>query len=392
MTLTLGFHYHVPARQINGQIYTPGFQGRFLDSLASQCRELICFLHSPLAGEEAIMDYRLASPNVSLVDIGPHLSVPRRLLGRKRFVQQLRNNRQRLDALLLRGPSPLLPAMAHAANKVPLVFLLVGDYLDGVEDLPQPAWRKLGIRLWAGFNRWQQHRIARRSLTFVNSRVLYDNLRARVPDLFETRTTTLTEADFFYREDTCGSPPYHLLYTGRMDRNKGLMEMVEALAILVSRGEDLVLDLVGWPEKNDNILEELLAQTQERGIEGRLKYHGYKAVGPELFAYYRQADIYVLASKAAEGFPRTIWEALAHSLPVVATRVGSIPSFLPQAAELVIPGDARELAEGIRRLIHGPEVRRRLIGEGIKLARENTLEFRVEEMVSRIKDWVKNQP
>lgn len=35
MTLRLGFHYHIPmARGADGRLRTPGYQGRFLDSLA----------------------------------------------------------------------------------------------------------------------------------------------------------------------------------------------------------------------------------------------------------------------------------------------------------------------------------------------------------------------
>ena len=78
--MKLGFYYHVPALQKTDGIYTPGFQGRFIDSLAAHCESVTCFLHSPWVNETEMMDYRLGSSNVTLVDIGPHGSVPRRLL------------------------------------------------------------------------------------------------------------------------------------------------------------------------------------------------------------------------------------------------------------------------------------------------------------------------
>src|SRR6266568_5448960 len=104
-----------------------------------------------------------------------------------------------------------------------------------------------------------------------------------IPNLVETRTTTLTRADFFDREDTCISAPYHLLYTGRMTRGKGLIEMVEALALLVQAGEDVVLDLVGWPEKGDDVLDEMQQIADRLKVAERVKFHGPKPVGPELF-------------------------------------------------------------------------------------------------------------
>ena len=194
-----------------------------------------------------------------------------------------------------------------------------------MDDLPQPRWRKEAIRLWARWNKWGQMRAARNSLTFVNSRVLYDEMKHTLPNLYETRTTTLTEDDFFIRSDTCQSRPYRLLYVGRMDRTKGLLQIVEALALLVEHGEDVVLDLVGWPEHNDPVLNELEGLARTKHVDRRVHYLGGKSLGPELFNCYKQADIFVIAS-LFEGFPRTIWEAMAHSLPVVATRVGSIPS------------------------------------------------------------------
>ena len=151
--------------------------------------------------------------------------------------------------------------------------------------------------------------MAPRALTFVNSHKLYEQLQPIVPNLIETRTTTLSETDFFARDDTCQK---HLtgcsIAPGRMDRGKGLMQMVEALAVLVEQGQDLVLDLVGWPQKGDAVLNEIAAVTTARGIDNHVIYHGFKALGPELFAFYKNADIFVIASQNSEGFPRAIWK------------------------------------------------------------------------------------
>jgi glycosyltransferase involved in cell wall biosynthesis len=371
-----------------GRIKMPGYQGCFVDSLAEHCSEVACFLHSPRPAEGSLMDYTLRASNVRLVDIGLHASVPQRLLHPRRATAPLRVQAPQLDALLLRGPSPLLPAMAAAAGHLPTVLLLVGDAEAGVDDLPQPRWRKTAIRCLWRWNLRGQNEVAQRSLTFVNSRKLYNELRGQVPHLKETRTTTLSSGDFFDREDTCQKRPYRLLYTGRMDRGKGLLEIVEALATLVSTGEDLVLDLVGWPEKGDPVLDELLALSDRSGISQRVIYHGRKVVGPELFAHYKAADIFVIASKSSEGFPRTIWEAMAHSLPVVATRVGSIPQFVDRAAELVPPNDVSSLSSAIRSLIHSPARRKELIRNGRALSSEITLEKQVGKMVEEIERYL----
>ncbi|MCC7208168.1 MAG: glycosyltransferase [Anaerolineae bacterium] len=337
------------------------------------------------------MDYVLSAANIECVDIGPHVSIPQRIIGARRFTQPLRNQRHQLDAILIRGPSPLLPAMARAAGDLPTALLLVGDYVAATDDLRQPRWRKEAIRLWSRWNQWQERQIAHHALTFVNSRKLYEQLRSTVPNLVETRTTTLTASDFFEREDTCIARPIRLLYTGRLDRGKGLLLIVQAVSELVAQGDDIVFDLVGWAEKGDDVEAEIRQLADRLGIGGRVLLHGFKPVGPTLFAHYRQADIYVIASTGSEGFPRTIWEAMAHSLPVVATRVGSIPLYLEDRENvmLVQPGASGSLALAIRKLVAEPDLRRRLIASGIKTARENTVERRVEEMAHSLQDWLR---
>ncbi|MBE0542924.1 MAG: glycosyltransferase family 4 protein [Verrucomicrobia bacterium] len=388
--MRLGFHYHVPAMLDGGQIRMPAYQGRFVDALADYCSEVICFLHSPLPSEQAQMDYAIQRRNVRLVGLGPHASVPRRLLSVRKYGAILRKEKSGLDALLLRGPSPLLPTLADAASPVPTALLLVGDAVAGVDDSRQPCWRREAIRLLWQWNRRRQDQVAKRSLTFVNSRKLFRELQPTIPNLVETRTTTLTRADFFDREDTCIRAPYRLLYTGRMTRGKGLIEMVEALALLVQQGEDVVLDLVGWPEKGDDVLDEMQQVAGRLQVGERVKFHGPKAAGPELFAHYRKSDIYVIASKSDfEGFPRTIWEAMAHSLPVVATRVGSIPDSVGESAELVIPASSDELAKAIRRVIKDRIRRRGMIQKGKALALDSTLETQVGNLIRDVERWAR---
>lgn len=388
--LRLGFHYHVPAcLDDRNTLRTAGFQGRFIDSLAQHCQVVVCFLHSPSRYDQFLMDYSIQQPNVMWEDLGPYVSVPKRLMRSVPVYRSVKRWLGELDAMLIRGPSPLLPVVAHAASDLPLALLLVGDNAAGLKDLKQPWWRFQLIRAWTHLNKFLQNQAARRSLVFVNNRWLYQELHPLLLNVVETRTTTITAADFYCREDTCLAPPYRLLYAGRMDRGKGLLTIVEALAVLLARGEDVVLDFVGWPQRRDTIVDEILDLARALGVEDRVHYHGYKPLGPQLFDFYRRADVYVIASRSTEGFPRTIWEAMAHSLPVVATRVGSIPDFVSDAAVLVKPKDLSSLIEGITRVLHDQNLRRDLIRRGMMLAQQNTLEVHTHELINHIEDWTR---
>ena len=151
--MRLAFHYHTPAMQVaSGKVLIPGYLGRFLDSIAARCETLICFLHSPEPTQIPLLDYTIESPNLKLVNIGPHNNVLRRTLRVRQYLSALHNHAGDFDILLLRGPSPLLPVFARF-SPVPTALLLVGDYLAGVDDLAQPRWRKELIRLWSKWNR-----------------------------------------------------------------------------------------------------------------------------------------------------------------------------------------------------------------------------------------------
>ena len=385
--MRLGFHYHIPAIHKDGRIYTMGLLGRFIDSLANYCESVVCFQHTSLADELPRMDYAIKADNVSLVDIGLHDSIPKRFLRFSRTKRIIAQHKHLVDVMLIRGPSPLLPRIARVFGGIPLVFLIVGDYTLGIDDMPMPKWRREIIRLWSIWNKKQQIQLAKKNLMIVNSHKAFQEFQPILPNLLETRTTTLDEKDFYLRDDTCRHTPYRLLYTGRMDRAKGLFEMVEAVALLINAGYDVTLDLVGWASKSDNVMTEVFTLAEELGVKDKIYAHGYKSVGEELFSYYKKADIYWIASRSSEGFPRTIWEAMAHSLPVVATSVGSIPDFIGNCSLIVSPSSPEELANAVTQLIEKEDLRQKLIFAGRELAKNNTLGIQTKKMVAEIKEW-----
>ena len=73
------------------------------------------------------------------------------------------------------------------------------------------------------------------------------------------------------------------------------------------------------------------------------------------------SDLFVISSRK-EGLPMVLLEAMAASLPVVATRVGAIPGALDQGGcgDLVPPGDPPALAAAILALLDNPGRRAQL--------------------------------
>lgn len=146
----------------------------------------------------------------------------------------------------------------------------------------------------------------------------------------------------------------------RLVREKGCFELLEAFRWLALTGRDVHLQIIG-PEQNgdrDGVLAAIRAAQQEPALAGRLHYPGYQT---DLPAYLAASDLFVLPSYR-EGMPRTIIEAMAMGLPVVATEIrGCREEVLPEQTGLLVPPRHMEpLEQALRRLCADPELRRRL--------------------------------
>lgn len=386
--MNLGFYYHIPIRCTSEGITAPGYLGVFLDSLASQVHELILFMHDVTLDFVETCDYKLQNKNIVFVSLGTKTPSWDRFLFPNRTLRKIDRIVCTCDFILVRGPSPLAPQFFNRFKyKTTICYFLVGDYKEGSKYLRQPWWRIIPIRMLLYRNDWQLKKVFSKCLIFVNSLSLFEKYQKLAKRIIVIRTTTLCENDFYSREDTCLNQSIKLLYTGRIDLAKGLIELVKATANLVKQKIDISLHIAGIEEKNERPIEMLLKNvTKELQIEERVTFHGPKPIGEELNKIYRMADIYIIPSYH-EGFPRTIWEAMANGLPVIATKVGSIPYYLRDGEDalLIEPKKVVQIQEAVIMLINDYKLRRRLISNGALLAKENTVETSVQLLISHLR-------
>jgi colanic acid/amylovoran biosynthesis glycosyltransferase len=149
---------------------------------------------------------------------------------------------------------------------------------------------------------------------------------------------------------------FELLCVARLVPAKGQYVLVAAVKRLVKSIPNLRLRLVGEGPDREGLERAITAANLVRNVvlEG--------SVGQDRIRdYYRQADIFVLAS-FAEGIPVALMEAMAMEIPCVSTFVAGIPELIRNNIDgtLVPPSDDRALARAIKRLIDDPAFRRRL--------------------------------
>ncbi len=156
-----------------------------------------------------------------------------------------------------------------------------------------------------------------------------------------------------------------LLCVAAVTRAKGLDVLAGALERLAGPGHpDWTCTVAGRLDVDAGFAQRLRARLDAAGLSGRVHLTG-PLPPEELSAVYRGADVLVVAS-LAETWGLVVTEALAHGLPVVATRVGGLPEALGRAPDgelpglLAPPGDADRLAAALRTWLGDDRLRSRL--------------------------------
>lgn len=158
----------------------------------------------------------------------------------------------------------------------------------------------------------------------------------------------------------------HIVYVGRLERRKGVFELMDAFDGLAPRHPDVDLVLVGDGEDTEAV-RRWAERYAQAGGPARVVLAGQVGVD-EVARYYAASDITTLPSHA-EGTPNSVIEALACGRPVVATAVGGIPDMIhsPRMGELVPAKDVPALVAGFDRALarsYDPAEVARLTGRG----------------------------
>jgi glycosyltransferase involved in cell wall biosynthesis len=154
--------------------------------------------------------------------------------------------------------------------------------------------------------------------------------------------------------------PVVLLSVGRLVEKKGYTLLLEALAALPAS--------LGWRFVHiggGDLAAALAAKASRLGLNGRIEWRGASDQA-EVIAAMRSADIFVLPSRIApdgdrDGLPNVLMEAASQELPILSTRVSSIPEFIEDGSHgLLVEPSAGSLAAGLAIMIADPHGRRRM--------------------------------
>jgi glycosyltransferase involved in cell wall biosynthesis len=174
------------------------------------------------------------------------------------------------------------------------------------------------------------------------------------------------------RDGSDAADPVVLLTVARAVEKKGLDLVLGALARLPRALHWRWVHIGGGP-----LTAKLKRTAKAAGIADRIDWRG-ALPQEEVLAAYRDADLFVLASRVArdgdrDGLPNVLMEAQSQGLACVAGRVSAVPELIDDGASgvLVAPDDVAALAEALTRLIAEPARRTALGAAGAARVRRH---------------------
>ncbi|MEI6020441.1 MAG: glycosyltransferase family 4 protein [Bacteroidota bacterium] len=159
-----------------------------------------------------------------------------------------------------------------------------------------------------------------------------------------------------------------LLYLSNLIKGKGILLIIEAAAMLKSKGIAFKLRVAGAEgDVTYNMLQKLIDQY---ALQDFVTLLGAK-YGEEKLAEFKQADVFLLPSDY-DTFGLVLLEAMQFGVPCIATAIGAIPDVIGDGRGLLLNNlKPEELAEKMEILIQSPDMRLKISGLGFNYFKSN---------------------
>ena len=156
-----------------------------------------------------------------------------------------------------------------------------------------------------------------------------------------------------------------MLYHGRVDRRKGVLDLLDACKVLRAEGQPIRLLISGIGPDHDAASAKIASD----GLGDVVELTGYVDY-PNVPAVYRRADVFV-SPTYAEGFSNTILEAMASGLACVSCDAVGVVDCLRDGENGLLsePGDIPALAGSLRRMLTDVGLRTRLAAAALEECR-----------------------
>jgi len=171
----------------------------------------------------------------------------------------------------------------------------------------------------------------------------------------------------------------NVLFVGRHEPRKGLLDLLKAHRILRKTGSESRLLVVGTGPQE----REARRYVATRGLNG-VEFLG-RVTDNQKAQLYKTADVFASPATGGESFGIVLLEAMAAGTPIVCSDIHGYKGVVRRGREglLVPPREPRELAVAIDRLLRDPELSARMGAAG----RARAEEFSWPRVTAKVEDY-----
>jgi glycosyltransferase involved in cell wall biosynthesis len=324
---------------------------------------------------QPLLDHRLELEKGAFVELPPMPSFRTGVFRHAECVRAIREVEARSDVVIVQLPFPAPSALLMP--KKPRVYHLCADVLSILRGSShyQGATRVLALSTAFAVEHYYRALFSSGGARVVtNGQDLLDRYRPPRGCAVVSSSILDSEIGSVARQRT--DDAFRISFVGHLRPEKGFDVLLDAFERVRRELPRAELEVIGPTIEHQRFVADALsARVSSLASVGAVRSLGPKPFGVELFRCFADADVLALPS-VSEGTPRVLIEARAFGCPVVASRVGGIPTSVADGVDglLVPPRDPAALAAALVRLAREPELRKRLVEGGFARARRSTVD------------------
>lgn len=159
---------------------------------------------------------------------------------------------------------------------------------------------------------------------------------------------------------------YDLVFAARLEKNKGIQLLLEAVSNIKIQIPDIKLLVIG----SGPLKKELLDFIDQNDLKDNVFFSGWLATSLDVAGAYRSAKVFVNPSYN-EGGPRVVLEAMACGVPVVTTRVGLMLDVIDDGRNgLFVDWTAEDIVNKTMKLLGDTELQNKFREAGFETVKQ----------------------
>jgi glycosyltransferase involved in cell wall biosynthesis len=361
--------------------------GRILSEISLRCDRLTVALSSSNA-DSTMLTHRipLTSGNVRAIPLPEIPNIARGLLFDRQCRHVVRRLEEQCDVIIVH--MPFSPPTALLPVRGPRLYHVCGDCVEVVRASHYYRGLKRLAAMSAAYGiDWLQRSLFRnrRVRVITNGQEMYEQYGRPLGRPVVSSSLLVKEVASVSRQRP-REDAFRILFVGYLRPEKGVETLLDSFIIARKRIPSCELHIIGSQDLSEGgAAASLLSRVARLHDEGIIHLHGHVPFGKDLFQHYADADVLVLPSRS-EGTPRVLVEARAFGCPIIASRVGGIPTSVRDRIDglLVPPNSPDAIANAIIEIAENRHLRDSLIQAGIEYATERTLEHYVDDILGEV--------